>query len=201
LEWIRHIIWLDLLIIIIILRSTYVGFQRGLFGELLYILGLYVAIIFTLHWCPTVANFFHSVILLPVNFAYIISFILIILAIYIIFVILNKFLRRTVKIEVLPAVNKIGGPIFGFIRGGVISILLCFALLLVPIGYVARAVKTRSLFGPFLIETGMTLYKKSLGFGSAERVKKVEEMIKGVEPIKFKKLQLKQKGDIDRLLE
>ena len=107
-EWMRHISWPDLLVVIIILRSTYMGSQRGFFGELFHIFGICLSIIFGIHFYIPVSYFINTYFFIPLNIAYIIGFLLVIITIYLAFRFIYAFVRKIIKIEVFPDVNKIG---------------------------------------------------------------------------------------------
>ncbi len=200
-EWMRHISWPDLLVVIIVLRSTYMGSQRGFFGELFHIFGICLGIILGIHFYIPVSDFINTYLFIPLNITYIIGFLLIIITIYLAFRFIYAFARRIIKVEMFPAINKIGGPIIGFCKGSALSIFLFFIMLLTPIHYISESAKTRSLFAPFFIKIGTTLYETSLKILPDVEKKGLEQLLKGVKPIEFKEFRFKKRDKLDEILE
>ena len=201
LEWMARISWTDLLIIIILLRSTYVGSQRGFFGELFHIFGICLAIILGVHFYTPVSNFINQYFFIPTNIACIIGFLAITITIYLVFIFIYALLQKIIKVEIFPAINKIGGSLLGFAKGFAVSIFLVFIMLLTPIHYITESAKTRSLFAPFFIKAGTVLYEKGASLFSAVKAAELEHLLKGAEPLKFNIFQLKRRDKLDEILQ
>jgi len=203
LEWMTRINWADVLAIIILIFSSYIGSQRGFFGEFFYILGACFTIVFALHFYGAVSNFFHSYLFLHLNVSDLIGFLIIIFIFYFLFTRVDKFLysQKIIKIEIFHLINKISGAVLGFCRGFVVSALIFFIMLLIPLSYIIDSAKTRSLFGPFFIKAGTTLYKKSLSLVSGVEERDLTRLLSGAEPLKFKIFQLKRKDKLDEILQ
>ncbi len=202
-EWIRHVNWTDALAIIIILRSSYVGSQRGLFGELFCIFGLLLAIVLSLHYYYSWAQFMFSYLFMPRHIANILSFVLIAVLVYALFVSVYHFVlnRKILTIEELPDIYWVGGVIFGFMKGVVIASILFLALLLVPIKYITDSAKTKSMFGPFLASTGVAVYEKSLSLFANIRARDLSGHLSGAPPLDFDKMKIKRKDKLEQILE
>ena len=200
-EWITRVSWVDLLIVIIVLRGTYVGSQRGFLGELFHIFGICLAIVLGIHFYTPISNFSHTYIFIPLNIAYIISFLLITFVIYVVFKTIYTFLQKLLKIEMLPAINKIGGAFIGFCKSFVLSVFIVLIMLLVPIRYISESVKTESLFAPAFIEAGAALYVRSSSIFSAVKSEDLRRLLNGIEPLKFNGLRLKRKDKLDEILQ
>ena len=200
-EWMTRINWVDALVIIIVLRSTYVGSQRGFFGELFNIIGICFSIIFGIHFYFRLSNFLNAYLLIPLNIANFISFIIIALIVFIVIKYIYGLLTRIIKIEMFQAISKTGGTLLGFLRGTAICMLLVFVMLLVPISYITESVKSRSLLSPFLAGAGSVMYKKSIGLISAIEDGKLERILSGAEPINFEGLRLKKRDKLDEILQ
>lgn len=200
-EWMARVNWADVLAIIIVLRSTYVGSQRGFLGELFYILGIWLIIIFSIHFYVPISNFINKYLFISLNISNLISFLIIALALYFGFRFIYGLLQKTIKIEVFPAINKIGGSLLGFCKGFIIATLLFLIMLLIPISYITNSAKTRSLFGPFFIKTGVTLYEKSLSIISAVEGENLNRLLAGAKPLEFRIFQLKRKDKLDEILQ
>jgi len=201
LEWVTRISWADLLVIIIILRSTYVGSQRGLFGELFHILGICLAIVFGIHFYTIISGFINTYLFIPLNIADIIGFLIITLVIYLLLKLCYGLLQKIIKIEMFPAINRVGGPILGFCKGVTLSVLIFFFMLLTPVQYISDSAKTRSLFAPFFVNAGITLYEKSAEMFPAVQAKELKKLLSGAEPLKLDILRIKRKDKLDQILQ
>jgi len=203
LELMGRINWADALAIIVIIRSCYVGSQRGLLGELFCIFGMFLAVIFSLHYYYSLAQFMINYMYIPGNIANLTSFVLIIGIAYLIFVALYRFVvnMKIIKIDAFPSLNRIGGALIGFFKGVAIASVLFLALLLVPIKYFTDSAKSRSLLGPALAETGVVVYEKSLSIFAYIKARNLSEHLSGAQPIKFDKMKIKRKDKLEQILE
>ena len=92
-EWLARVNWVDVIVIIIILRSTYVGSQRGLLGEFFHIFWIFIAIIFSTHLYFPISQFLNKYLFIAVNISDLISFLFVAGVIYLIFRFAGKFLQ------------------------------------------------------------------------------------------------------------
>lgn len=200
-EWMARVNWADIIAIIVVLRSTYVGSQRGFFGELFYIFGIFLTIIFSLHFYAIVSNFLNTYLFIPLNVSNLISFVIITSTIYLCFRFIYGFLQKIIKIEVFPAINKIGGPMVGFCRGFVTATAFFLLMLLIPVSYITESARANSLLGPFFVKTGTVLYKKSLNLIRIVEPKDLAELLSGAEPLRFRMFRLKRRDGVDEILQ
>ena len=201
LGWMARVNWADVIAIIIVLRSTYVGSQRGFFGELFYIFGILFTIILSLHLYGNLGNFINRYLFIPLNISNLISFLIIIFILYVGFRFLYGFIQKVIKIEILPAINRIGGPLLGFCKGFVMATILYFLMLLIPITYITDSAKTKSFFGPFFIKTGTILYEKGINLIPVVESKDLTQLLSGAKPLKFGTFRLKRKDKMDEVLQ
>jgi len=202
LEWMAQISWPDLLAIIILLRSGYVGSQRGFFGELFHIFGMCAALFLAVFFYIPVSGFFNRYLFIPVSISYLLGFISILFFFYIVIKVAYGLMGKILKIEVIPGINKIGGLLLGLSKGIVLATLLFFAMLLTPIEYVFESAKERSLLAPFFVNAGVGLYQGISGvFSRGETGGEIERLISGVNHLHIKKLKLKRKDNLDEFLD
>jgi uncharacterized membrane protein required for colicin V production len=201
LEWMARVNWVDVLIVIIVLRNTYIGSHRGFLGELFYILGVYLTIILAIHLYSIVSNFMNRYLLIPLNVSDLISFLLITFIIFFGFRFIYGFIQKIIKVDVFPVINKVGGSLLGFCRGYVVSTLVVLILLLIPIEYITISAKTRSVFAPFFIKTGVTLYRKSLSVISPAGGRDLNRLLAGAKPLELRLFRLRRRDRLDEMLE
>jgi len=201
LEWITQLNWVDFLVFFIFLSSLYVGSQRGLFGELFYLVGLYFIVIISVSLSYPLAHFLNTYAKIPISASYLTGCLLIVLVLYFSFMRLYTVLLKVVKIDILQGINSTGGIIVGFFRAFIICILVVYMILLVPFSYVSDSVNERSASGRFFVTAGISLYKKSMALFSEKQSGKFEQLLEAVRPVKFEKIRIKRKERIERFLE
>ena len=152
-----------------------------------------IVIVFGIHFYSLAANFLFKYLFIPLNIGNLISFFILSLLTYLIFFRIYNFLRKIIKVEILPAVNNIGGLIFGFCRGFVFSVFIAMILLLIPLAYVTDSVKKNSRLAPFFIRTGAILYEKTAGIVSKVKTERLKQLLSGAEPLKFEILNIKKR--------
>ena len=193
--------WVDLLFLLIFLLSGYIGWQRGLFGEFFYLFGLYIVIISSIKFsCPT-SVFLNKYLSIPLNFTYIVAFLMIGLVLYLIFVRLYSLLLKLAKIEVFSGTNKVGGLIIGLIRGFAFSILISYMLVVIPFSYIAESVKTNSYSGNFFLTSGEFLYSSTIKLMGLSEDTNINQLLHDIKPVQFKVLKMKRKDGLEEFLE
>lgn len=203
-EWISKVNWVDVLFLIIILRSSYVGSQRGFFVELFNILGMGIAIVLSIHFYSQIAAFLNKYFYIPVNIANIMSFLTAAFLVHLLFQFTAGLIKKVVKVEIFPgfnkAVNAFGGPIIGFCKGMTVSLFIFLALLLIPVGYIVDSAKDGSLSGRFFARSAGTLYEKTINIIPSARPVDIAPLLAGAEPLKFKMFRTKTSDKLDEVI-
>lgn len=204
-DLISRVNWVDVLFLIIILRSIYVGAHRGFFTELFNVLGVGIAIVLSIHFYSPAAGLLLKYLFIPLNISNLIAFALVALCVYFLFQLVEAVIKKLVKVEILPASNKViskvGGPVIGFCKGIAVSIFVFLVLLLIPIGYVINAAKTNSLSGEFFSQAAVTLYQKTVSILPSTAPVDVRLLLEGAKPLEFKILQPKKQDKLDEMLD
>lgn len=123
--------WIDFFILFVLFLAMLNGYRRGMFKEISTFLGLAVGIVFAVSnagWLASQlegkANFSPSII-------YVLSFALLFAVSILILRLLGRYFYRLVKISPLKPSHKIGGSIFGIVKGLVVLSLI-FLLFIFP---------------------------------------------------------------------
>jgi membrane protein required for colicin V production len=152
--------WLDIFVVIIILRIGYIANKNGFSGELFKFLGTVLAIYLSLHYYIIFSDYIGSRIgVNNIPLEYLTSGLFIILAIlgYIIFAILRKVFYRFIKMEAVPNLDRWGGLLLGLARGILVASLIMFILVTSPIGYLKDSV-VGSYSGKYLFKIAPRVY-------------------------------------------
>ncbi len=153
--------WVDIFVVILLIRSSYIGFTRGFSWELFRFSGLVGAaladIYFYEYGSQLISDYFPSI--YPV--ANLISFTAIYAVILLISRILTLFIEKFIKLEVFSALERFGGLIFGFLYGVILLSLILITLIFTPIPYFEKSVKERAYSGRAVSQAAPFLYDKA----------------------------------------
>jgi len=164
--------WVDVFVLILLIRGAYVGLKHGFLSEILRILGIITALFVSIRYYSNLAQFlttqvFFSKLSLPVN--RVISFVCLLLAVILMFK-LGRFIAQSVmQLKVTGPHGKTGGVICGFIRGGIIASLILFTLNLLPSDYLKKSISENSWSGSRLIKMGSVIYHAIIEFSPGEK--------------------------------
>ena len=111
--------WLDIVIIVVVLISIVFGLKRGLIREVFALLALIVGIIIATRSYPEGAKIL-SHFINNSNVAHLLSFIVIFFFVGAFFIFTGILIRKLIQIAQLGGVDRLGGGVFGFLRGGII---------------------------------------------------------------------------------
>ena len=160
LGFIHRINWVDIIVITLLIRSSYIGWRRGLIGEIFAFLGIIAALFISIYYYNKLAQFLSAHSFLTLAVAGVISFLGLVILTLIAFKLLNKALQVIVKIRLKGAFERAGGLILGFSQGCILSSLLVLALVLLPSSYAQNSVKEKSVLGKLALKLAPTLYQK-----------------------------------------
>ena len=144
--------WVDLLIVLIVVRGIYIGIKTGLSYEfyrfLALILGYYSALVFH----SDGARFIMSHTLIKEKWAHLVAFIGIATIVFLVVIIVLKVLHKIMRIEFAPGINGIGGGIIGGLRSFFIVSLVLLAIFFVPCRYIKKQIYDDSYLGNYAIK-------------------------------------------------
>jgi len=157
--------WVDLLVAIIMLRTTYVAFQDGLSHEIFPLIGVFSSLILSLHYYKKTASLIsQAVINLPLNILNLLSFILLFAAVIFIFKFIKTIFENIVKITWHPFIEKFGGLLAGLGKASMITSAILIMLVLIPLPYLKWSIRDRSLVGMYFLKIGPSVYAKTSRF-------------------------------------
>jgi membrane protein required for colicin V production len=117
---------LNILIWAILLIFMVKGLMKGLIREVCSLLGLIMGSWAAFKYYPFLSAAIRPYIHLPHYVSSVISFIIIFLAIGLLFFFLGRLLTEIFKVILLGGINRVGGLIFGFLQGSLVLCLLLF---------------------------------------------------------------------------
>jgi uncharacterized membrane protein required for colicin V production len=135
--------WVDLFIIILLSRIGYIALKTGLSVEIFKLFGTLSAIYVSLHYYTSVSDYIRGIINkkdVPLEFLDFLSFLVLAISSYLVFVALRSIFYRFIKMEAAPRLNKWGGLVLGLARGLLFAGLVVFALVISSITYLKNSV-------------------------------------------------------------
>lgn len=144
----RQFNWIDIVVLILLFRMTYIAIKNGLPIELFKLLGIISAIYLSMHYyilCSAYLKERAVIKNIPLEFLTFLSFIVLAILGYLIFIILRKVFYRFINVEPVQRLNKWGGFIVGIARGILVISLLMFISVISNINYLNNSVKNAYL--------------------------------------------------------
>ncbi len=173
--------WIDILVLIILIRTSYVGFTQGIFYEFLTTASVIIAAFVALYKFKDIGGFFVDKLNLPIEFSNFLGFILLVLGTFAVVRYIRNLLFKIVKVEIFSTFQKYGGLIAGFLRGSLLASLILLCLLLIPNDYIRYSVRDRSFSGVAFLKVAPICYDYTVGviprLKGAGKIEIVDELL------------------------
>ena len=158
-EILAKINWVDILVLILILRTTYVSLQDGLSHEILPLVGSVCMLLVSLYYYNKIALFFQNNGLnLPIDVLNLAGFILSAICVGLLFRLIKAVIDKIIKVSWHPLIEKFGGLLAGVVRGVILACIIITIIALIPLPYLQRSVRDRSMTGNYFLRIGPAIY-------------------------------------------
>lgn len=141
LEIIQKLNWIDVVVLVVMLRALYIGLKRGCVSEIFQLMAVFASIFVVYHYYPFCSRLIENRIFLKPEIARSVTF----FVLWALVALVCKFVRdgacMIFKIEAKSFVDKLGGLTVGFIRGALVSSLLLSLFMTTGSDYLIRNVK------------------------------------------------------------
>ncbi|MBP7055732.1 MAG: CvpA family protein [Candidatus Omnitrophica bacterium] len=165
--------WIDILILIVMLRTSYLAFQHGLSHEIFPLFGSILMVSLALRYYLTLSGIASKyVIKLPQDILNLLSFASILFVSGVFFRIIGALFDNIMKVTWHPLIEKFGGLLIGVIKASVVTSMVLIVLALVPLSYLQHSVRDRSLMGMRFLEIGPNIYEQVSRFLPAVKLEK-----------------------------
>lgn len=168
--------WVDILILISLLRCAYIGQRKGLYGEIFKCVGIIVALVVSLYNCRQLGKFIAGHSFLSIFYSNILSFIALLLATLFIFRLIRAVVGRLMKVEFGTRFDGLGGAILGLARGGIIASLILVFLTWLPTTTIEERINQNSYLGPSFIKVVPAIYDGVMKFYRGDRALKGDQV-------------------------
>lgn len=150
LDFLLEMNWVDLIVVIFLVRGGYVGFSQGFSVEIFKTAGMIAASVLSLLHYSRVGASLSSCSFLPIQIANFISFLAIFFALLIVFKIVRVVLFKLLHLELFGGLQMWGGLILGLARSLIFASLFLFALTMLPVEYFRESIEEKSFSGAYL---------------------------------------------------
>ena len=169
-EMLTRLNWVDILIIILCLRITYVGFQDGFSHEIFPLIGSFLSLVFSIHYYEKLAIFMEGTVRMPIELLKFLAFFALLIGLAIILKLIRAILDKIIKVTWHPFLEKFGGIAFGFARAAVVTSTVLILIALMPLSYLQRSIRDKSLMGMYFLRIGPRVYERVSPFLPAVRL-------------------------------
>jgi membrane protein required for colicin V production len=141
--------YIDYIIIAGVGFFTIGGLFKGFLNQVFGLLGLILALIFATKYMSNMAELVDKFLNIPPALTTLLGYLIIFVGTIFAFQLLNHFLQKAIKVSFLNWVDKTGGGVVGFVKGGVIISLLLLLISIIPFsGGMIPGVKESTLYYP-----------------------------------------------------
>lgn len=158
-EVFQRINWVDVLIVILLIRTSYIGTRNGLSEEIFRIIGVLLGLFFSIKYYSALGSRINSTISLPQEFVDGGTFLILILLSMLSMKLVALGLTKIVKLSFSDKIDKWGGFIAGLLRGAVLMSLLFMLFGIIQVDYLVKSVDERSLTGPYVEKIAPNVYQ------------------------------------------
>ncbi len=164
LEIIQQCNWVDVFIVILLLRIIYIALKNGLPIEMFKLLGVLLAIYISFHYYTLFSDWLGERLPAiqeksPLEFLDFFVFVVLAIFTYLVFVGVRITFYRFIKMEAVPRLSQFGGLILGILRGVLLVGLIMYALVISSIAYLNGSVH-KSYLGRRFFEIAPATYSK-----------------------------------------
>ncbi len=154
--------WVDVLIVILIVRTSYVSLHDGLSHEILPLIGSIFMLIVPIHYYKGIASFLYNIgFAIPIDILNLSIFILSVVCVGVIFRFLKIIIDKIINVSWYPLIERFGGLLAGIIRGAILASIVLMIIVLIPLSYLQWSVRDRSLMGVHFLRIGPSIYEKT----------------------------------------
>jgi len=160
-DLLRHINWVDVLALIIIIRISYVSLGHGLSHELFALFGVYLNTLLVIHYYLKMGFLLSEMTGIPRVISTFVSFLFLLVAISFIVLFGRRIVDFVVKVSWNPVIERVGGILSGIARACLTVSLVLMLMMVTPLPYLQWSVRDRSLTGMFFLRIGPAAYAKT----------------------------------------
>lgn len=160
-EIISRINWVDVLVLILMVRMSYVALRDGLSHEIFPFIGTILIVVFCLHYYNKLGFFLsQNLANIPLEISNFISFLILVAVLGFLVKLLKGLLDKIIKVEWHPVIEKFGGLVVGIARAYIVTGIVLMVLALMPLSYLQWSIRDKSLTGRYVLMAGPEIYDR-----------------------------------------
>lgn len=182
-QFLTNFVWLDICVLIFIVRGCWIGFQKGSVVEIFKMVALFFSIFIGLHFYSDLAYLLTDFARIVKSVAPIFSYIVMVSIVMFSFCIFRDGFFIMFKMGDASKRSKVGGLVLGLIRGVLFGGIVFFGCLIVDNVALTRSVRV-SYSGSILLEINSNIYSSMHRFivrplfPKEERRQSIKEMVR-----------------------
>jgi len=151
--------WVDILVVILLFRTSYIGARTGLSEEIFRIIGILLGLFFSIKYYSALGTLLNTNVSLPQELVDGLTFFILILLCILTMKLVSLGLTKIVKLAFAETIDKWGGFVVGLFRGAMILSLLFMLFGIANVDYLVKSVEERSLSGPYIKQMAPNVYQ------------------------------------------
>lgn len=160
-EIVKKLNWVDVLVIILIIRISYVAFQEGLSHEIFPIIGGIAIIVISLKYYERIGAFLSGNLFnLSIEISNFLSFLALTIATGFVFKLSRVILDKVIRVQWHPFIERFGGLVSGVMRASITASIVLMAIALAPLPYLQSSIRDKSVVGMCFLKVGPYIYEK-----------------------------------------
>ena len=151
--------WFDIFVVILLLRTGYIGFKNGLSVEVYKAAGLGIPGLAAFYFYKRLVAFINEYTIIAISESQFeaISFIVILLLGMLICKFVFMFFQKMVQLSFAKNFNTTVGMFFGLTRGALVVCLVFMLLNLSAVDYIRKSIQERSFSGQYIVKVNSVL--------------------------------------------
>lgn len=190
-EILENFNWVDVLLVLLLIRSIYTGARIGLTAETFNLIGTVSSLVIGFHYYQGLA----AVLLQYINIlswsSELISLTAIILLIRLIFKFATILLLKVLSVQFVSQIERVGGALVSLARGFLIGGLFLIALSLLPFQYLNSSILEKSSLSCYFINSSVSTYNFLISIVPSQKPKEIIKAPKAKQPNQQKQRQTK----------
>ena len=175
-ELITKINWVDVLVVILMLRISYVAFRDGLSHEIFSFLGSILIVVLVMRYYILFGSFISlNAMNMPIEISNFLSFLILVVSSGFIVRLLRVILDKVVNIKWHPMIERFGGLAIGMMKAYIVTGMVLMTISLMPLSYLSWSIKDKSLTGKYFLVAPMEIYNSLESFLPEIKVDKVNK--------------------------
>ena len=154
--------WVDIIVIILLIRMGYIGFELGVSTELVKLAGLLVGFFVSFRYYQGLGDALSQVTSLPVEWAAALVMVALVFFLYIVVTKGLGLLEKLVQVSFHPKLKNVGGLLIGLVRAVLVVSILLVVCRQFRSPYMESSIEEHSLTGSFIVRMAPAVYDTTM---------------------------------------